>query len=211
MDRTMNKWMTLWLLAVVLLTGGCSRSTPGASAEEKQLNALIDMLIDDRPATERFAAAYQLGLLHQEAEPAVPHLVSALREVANPRPPAQQFTSTEEPSIQDPHMVATMAASALANIRPKGISALIDELEHESPAVRALAAWGLGAVRRDTEEVVAALTNLRGREQDSIVIKAIDESIEEIANPPRIEPGQVSASTKEDSPPADDMSPEGAI
>lgn len=211
MDRTMNKWMMGWLLAGVLLSGGCSRSTPGVSAEEKQLNALIDMLIDDRPATERFAAAYQLGLLHSDAEPAVPHLVSALREVANPRPPAEQSTSTDEQSTQDPHMVATMAASALANIRPKGISALIDELEHESPAVRALAAWGLGAVRRDTEEVVAALTNLRGREQDSIVIKAIDESLEEIANPPRIEPGQVSVSDPDETLPADDVNREGAI
>ncbi len=211
MDRTKNKWRMGWLLVGILLAVGCSRSTPGVSAEEKQLNALIDMLIDDRPATERFAAAYQLGLLHQHAEPAVPHLVSALREVANPRAPAEQFTSTEEQSTQNPHMVATMAASALANIRPSGISALIDELEHESPAVRALAAWGLGAVRRDTEEVVAALTDLRGREQDSIVIKAIDESLEEIANPPRMEPGQVSASTKEDSPPAGDVNPAGSI
>lgn len=83
---------------------------------------LIDQLHSDL-AVERFLAAEKLSNLGTEAEPAIPGLVSLLRQI----PQAE---------TEDEESASGMAARALSLIGPRGVTALISEMEHREVSVR---------------------------------------------------------------------------
>jgi HEAT repeat protein len=91
--------------------------------------AAIPYLVESLEQPEkRYWAARILGEMGPTATASVPSLVRALREVV--------FSQTD-----DERSGCAQAAVALAEIRPRGLSALIREMTHENREVRNLAVW----------------------------------------------------------------------
>ncbi len=87
----------------------------------------------------RFWAAYWLREWGKTSDPAVPALVRAVRDLPNA-------------ATENERHACNQAAVALAAIRPRGLLVLINELTHDNPEVRSLAAW---AIPRDEAGKIA--------------------------------------------------------
>jgi len=99
----------------------------GEALSKISADASVPLLIEAlKEPRKRFWAAQILGGLGDTATEAIPELVEAVREVA---------TAVTD----DERNASAQAANALANIRPKGLSALISEMGHDHPEVRCLA------------------------------------------------------------------------
>ncbi len=153
---------------------GSHRISPGLAAiealskisEEKSVPYLIKALEQPR---KRYWAARILGDFGENARPAVSALVEALRAVTT-----SQNADEEDASAQ--------AAAALMKIRPEGLSALISEMEHNSPEVRKLAVWATALFScTDAKPAVATLARCLS-DQDPDIRRLAANSLDNIGS-----------------------------
>ena len=145
------------LLALFLGPGpGCGRRSP--PYEGKDLKALQAM-VDGSDPSARVQGAFGLGRLGQDARPAVPSLLKALK-------------------AEDP-LVRQAAARALGQVRPdatEAVPALMACLQDPEWSVRRQAAQSLGEFGREASTASAALDGLL-RDKDPLVRQAARQAL----------------------------------
>lgn len=115
---------------------------------------LADCLSDP---SKRYWAARILGEIGQPAEPAIPQLVEALRAI-------------RVAQTADERQASASAAAALAQIRPRGLGALVSEMGHDDPNVRRIAVW---ATPRGDDGIPAIDELTRCLEDDDPEVRAL--------------------------------------
>lgn len=153
----MSRPWVLLLLMAVSGTWGCSSKPP---FEGKSVTQLEQMLKNADPVVQS-QGAFGLARLGQDAKPAMPSLIQALKGDAR---------------------VRQYAAQALGNIGPEAkdaVPALIILLRDPEWPVRRQSAISLGQVGTDAQAAISALESLR-QDREGVVRKAAEQSLQQI-------------------------------
>ena len=158
------------------------------------LDAAADQLKSAEPAT-RASAASQLGLMGPAAAQAVPALVEALRDRAEPVRLNAAYALGAAGSQGVPALIQALggqakeiqldAAYGLAIAGRDAVSALIDSLDHTDEQARGCATYALGDMGSQAGEAVGQLAR-QGRDPAPFVRRHVAEALGTIASQPEI-------------------------